>query len=220
MKVGIIIGGILILIVGFFAISSPATDNSESANNTVAASYVPLESELYIGSQDAEATIIEYADFKCPSCGQFHQTTSEELQKAYPTSLKIAFRPIAVIGPDSERAAVGAYCAADQNQFKAYHDNVFDYMWENYYAARNYAAEFEDILTARVLGEVAQESNLNTEQFVSCLEDPAHASLVDRNLQSAQTAGVRGTPTFVVNGQNITGPQPFNVFKPLIEIQL
>lgn len=215
--------GILLTAIWFFTSDSGNTktiqqDDTNTANSGL--DFSAQEEELYIGNPEAPAVMVEYADFKCPSCGQFHQTNAKELRKAYPDNLKIAFRPIAVIGPDSERAAVGAYCALEQEGFVQYHDAVFDYMWDNYYEDRNFAAEFEDILTADVLTDISKKVGISETAFRSCLDDSNKQDLVATNLTMAQQVGVRGTPTFVIDDQLVTGPQPFNVFKSLVDLQL
>lgn len=194
----------------------PVDTNSKSTAET----FTPQPSELLIGSSTAPAVIVEYADFKCPSCGQFHQTTAKQLKEAYPDNLKIVFRPIALIGPDSERAAIGAYCAADQGKFVQYHDTVFDYMWDNYYEDRQFAVEYEDVLTADVLSDIGKTIALEERAFSSCLADDDKKEQVATNMELAQQAGIKGTPTFVIADRVIAGPQPFNVFKSLVDLQI
>lgn len=127
---------------------------------------------------------------------------------------------MAVIGPDSERAAVGAYCAHDQGKFTEYHDAVFNYMWENHYKSRDYSAEFEDVLTTGVLTDIATKNGLEALSFTGCLNSESKVASVSKNQSLANQAGVRGTPTFSINGQLVVGPQPTNTFKKLIETQL
>ncbi len=226
MKRTFLIIAITVILFGVWLISSRSDSNSSgkmpstSGADKTTVTFSAQPSELYIGNPEASAVMVEYADFKCPSCGQFHQTSSKQLREAYPDNLKIAFRPMAVIGPDSERAAVGSYCAAEQGKFVEFHDAVFDHMWNNYYGERNFAAEFEDVLTAEVLTDIGDNAGLSKEALRSCLNDGSKKEIVAKNLSLAQQAGVRGTPTFVINDQVVTGPQPFNVFKSLIDLQL
>lgn len=218
MKIGIAVVAVLGLMGLFFLASTPAEEAADRAAE--AAAFTPLASELFLGEDTAAATLIEYADFKCPSCGQYHLTTAQELSSEYGRDLKTAFRPVAVIGPDSERAAVGSYCADDQGLFTDYHDAVFAYMWDNYYEDGNFAAEFDDILSVDVLGSIVEPLGVNVIAFNSCLNDPEKAATVAGNLTRGRSDGFRGTPTFSVSGQTISGPQPANIFRSLIDIQL
>jgi protein-disulfide isomerase len=197
-----------------------STQQNESSSTTTQTAI--QDDDLIIGNKTAQATITEYGDFKCPSCGQFHQEAGKQLRNGYikENKLKIVFRPIAVIGPDSERSAIGAYCAQTQNKFTEYHDSVYNYMWDNYYKARNFSAEYQDILTSKLLSTIANEVGLDTATFESCLNESSQAQRVANNQKTAQEIGVRGTPTFSINNQLVVGPQPYNVFKSLVDIQL
>lgn len=214
----------LIVIVGIWAVlpEDKQTSTRSPESNSMTQQPVATSSDLIIGSKEAKAELVEYADFKCPSCGQFHQTASKDLRTDYISvnKLKLVFRPMAVIGPDSERSAVGAYCANDQNKFTEFHDAVYDYMWENHYKNRDYAAEGKDILTVDVLSKFATAVGVDKDSFVTCLSESAKKDLVANNQSLASQAGVRGTPTFSIAGQLIVGPQPAGVFKKLIEAQL
>lgn len=214
----------VLVIVGIWVVLPDGKQSSTSSPATNSATQQPVAtySDLILGSNDAKAELVEYADFKCPSCGQFHQTASKELRTDYinVNKLKLVFRPMAVIGPDSERSAIGAYCANDQNKFTEFHDVVYDYMWDNHYMNRDYAAEGKDILTVDVLSNLAISVGVEADSFVTCLFDSAKKDLVANNQSLASQASVRGTPTFSIAGQLIVGPQPVGVFKKLKEAQL
>jgi protein-disulfide isomerase len=216
----------IVLVVGLIGIWALLPNASDTNNVTPETDKniqeALVESDLVIGDKNASTAVIEYADFKCPSCGQFHQTTSKDLSREYfdTKKAKLAFRPMAVIGPDSERAAVGAYCADDQGKFQTYHDAVFNYMWTNYYKNRNYDAEFQDVLTLGVLSSIASDVGIEGLSFSSCMNSGKKEQLIASNQSLASQAGARGTPTFSIGGQLIVGPQPLGVFKKLIEAQL
>lgn len=215
-------------IIGFMQLSSSKselTKNGEGTiNNTVPSkpSVSDPSKDLIIGMPDAKATIIEFGDFKCPSCNQFHHNAGIELRKNYIDSgqLKIVFKPIAVIGPDSERSAVGAYCANKQSKFVEYHDAIFNYMWDNYYKKANYSVESQDLLTTHVIKTAVKNTSIDTTALGTCIDSGTEVSAVAANLTSAGNSGVRGTPTFVINGKNVVGPQPYANFKTLVDIQL
>ncbi len=222
-SIGVIV--IAVLVVGWQLLPSTnkqtaSTQQNESSSTTTQAAI--QDDDLVIGDKVAPATITEYGDFKCPSCGQFHQEAGKQLRDGYikENKLKIVFRPIAVIGPDSERSAIGAYCAKSHGKFTEYHDAIYNYMWDNYYEARNFSAEYKDILTSKLLSTIAQELGLDTATFESCLNELSQAQKVANNQKTAQEIGVRGTPTFSINSQLVVGPQPYNVFKSLVDIQL
>ena len=68
-------------------------------------------------------TVVEYVDLQCPFCQEFETKAMPTLLSRYVRSgkVKIEARPIAFIGPDSERGRAGALAAAEQNR-------LFNYM--------------------------------------------------------------------------------------------
>src|SRR5262245_7904847 len=76
-----------------------------------------------LGSLNAPVTVVQYVDLQCPFCQQFETQAMPKLLARYVRTgkVKIEARPIAFIGPDSERGRAGARAAADQNR-------MFNYM--------------------------------------------------------------------------------------------
>lgn len=177
---------------------------------------------LVIGSLKAEVIVVEYGDFKCPSCNAFHQTTAKQLRENYidKGNVKIEFKNLAFIGPDSFRAAEGAYCANKQNKFVEYHDAVYDYMWFNYYKSGDYSAEFDNVLTVNKLKEISGPLGIDPIQLQDCIESGEAKKYVDADLSNARQVGANGTPYFIVGNQAVNGPQPYSIFKTLVDIQL
>lgn len=192
------------------------SDRTESSSKAVA------PDTLIIGDPDAKVTIVEYADFKCAQCGKFHETSGKQLRQEYIDSgkAKIEFRAFPIIGPDSARALRGAYCANQSDNFTSYHDNLFSYMWQNFYKNGDYEVGIEDILTEAVLTKIAVETGANEDDFAKCVASDEMNKFIDRDLAASSKDGVQGTPTFVIGGQKIVGSLPFNNFKTLIDINL
>ena len=61
---------------------------------------------------------------------------------------------------------------------------------------------------------------LDTEAFDACLDSGKYVSLVSSETSAAQSLGVTGTPSFLVNGRPLVGAQPFEVFQQVIEAEL
>ena len=66
----------------------------------------------------------------------------------------------------------------------------------------------------------AQQLGLDTAAFNNCLDSGAMADEVRKDFADGQAAGVSGTPAFIVNGQFVSGAQPFSVFKQIIDAEL
>lgn len=58
------------------------------------------------------------------------------------------------------------------------------------------------------------------ESFESGLASGRYEVVVRRDLQEAREVGIQGTPSFIINGQRLTGPTPLEDFKQIIDDEL
>jgi hypothetical protein len=63
----------------------------------------------------------------------------------------------------------------------------------------------------------AAELNLDTAAFDECLDGNVAHNQVQDDLQEGVARGVRGTPSFFINGQPLVGAQPYDVFARAID---
>lgn len=221
----LIIGAFILIVItlGYLFFSGDdELDETTPENSTIQIHEDDKErTRLIIGNPDAEVTLIEYADFKCSACGVFHQEAGRDIRSNYIDEglANIEFRALPIIGPDSHRTMRGAYCSSGQGIFSEYHDAVFDYMWDNYYSHGNNAYQ-QDILNTALLRDIAVESGADGAAFEECIESDEMNEYIEIDMALATEDGVRGTPTFKINQQNIVGPQPFSVFKTLLDIEI
>jgi protein-disulfide isomerase len=178
--------------------------------------------DLVIGSAGAKVTMVEYADFKCPECGKFHQNAGQLLRKNYVDTgkLRIIFKPYPVYGDDAGKALYVSYCANEQNKFPVYHDAVFQYMWDNYYKKGDYNAAIADSLNDTVLFGITDKLGLNKKQLLACIDHNTYDNSFQKALLDSGPDEIQGTPSFLLNGEKIVGPQPYNLFKTLVDIRL
>lgn len=162
-----------------------------------------------LGDVDAPVVMIEWADFQCPFCGAFARDTKPELVDRYVAEgiLRIEWRDLPLLGPESRTAALAGRAAAEQDAFWDLHDRIYAQERE-----RNAGELSEDAL----LG-MAEDLGLDVGRFAEDLGDPAHEESVEQDLEIARQLGVTGTPAFLVNGQLIVGGQPTEVFARAIE---
>ena len=145
------------------------------------------------GALSAPVTVVEFGDFACPACRQWHRSGIKEQVKAeFGDEVSFVFRHFPVIDPtQSPLAAEAAQCAADQDAFWPYHDFLY---------------EQADGLSADRLKRYAADLSLDTATFDSCFDSGRHRAYVRDDRALAIEAGARGTPTFMVNGQIIAAP--------------
>ena len=157
------------------------------------------------GNANAPVTIVEFSDFQCPFCQRVNPTL-EKIRQTYGDRVKIVFKDFPLPNhPQAPKAAEAARCAADQNKFWEMHDAMF---------ANQRALELPGLKqTARAIG-------LDGTTFDSCLDSGKHAGVVADNADLGEKMGINSTPTLYVNGRQILGAMPFEVFKQVIDEEL
>ena len=173
----------------------------------VSAGHLPIK-----GKNSAKVTVVEFADFQCPFCERFFKDTESQLIKDYVDSgkVKFAFRHYAFLGAESTNAAEASECANEQSKFWEYHDYLYTHQGQ----------ENSGAFTKDKLEGFAQSLGLNADQFKTCLESDKYADKVKADFTDGQKAGVNGTPATFVNGQLVSGAQPYTNFKTLIDAEL
>ncbi|MBX7099461.1 MAG: thioredoxin domain-containing protein [Myxococcaceae bacterium] len=157
------------------------------------------------GPADAKVTIVEFSDFQCPFCSRVHDTV-EKVMETYPGKVKLVFRQFPLSFHDkAPKAAEAALCAHEQGQFWKYHDVLF----------KNQSKLAPDDLKAH-----AKELGLDEAKFASCLESGKSKSVIDEDMAAGSKVGVTGTPAFFINGIMLSGAQPFEQFKEVIDDEL
>jgi protein-disulfide isomerase len=164
------------------------------------------------GSPKAPVTIVEYYDFQCHFCQQFELTTAKDLERVYIATgkVRLVYKHFIVFGEESMRAAIASECAAEQGQFWPYHDAL----------VQAQASPSVDDLTADKLKGFAQELGLNTVAFNACLDSERYKDKVMQDIEDGKQAGVGATPVFFINGVEVKGAQPLEVFQGYIEDML
>jgi len=171
----------------------------------------------YLGDPDAPITLVEFGDYQCFFCNKFFHNTEQKILENYVDTgkVKIIFKDLTIIGPDSITAAHAAHCADDQGLFWEYHDTLYN----NWNGENNGWASSENQL------RMAQDVGLNIDEFTDCMLNEIHTQIISASNADARTLGLTGTPAFFVIGSNnqvtkIPGAQPFDVFQKIFDSEL
>jgi len=157
------------------------------------------------GPDKAPIVIVEFSDFECPYCGRAEATVAEVF-RAYPDKIRVVYRDFPLpMHQNAPKAAEAAHCAGDQGKYWDMHSKLF----------ANQRA-----LDVKSLKGYAKELNLDQAKFDKCLDSGEKAKLVEEGYKAGGELGVTGTPAFFVNGMLLSGAQPFEAFKDLIEAEL
>ncbi len=157
------------------------------------------------GPEKAPIVIVEFSDFECPYCGRAESTVAEVI-RAYPDKIRLVYRDFPLpMHANAPKAAEAAKCAGDQGKYWDMHAKLF----------ANQRA-----LDAKALKGYAKELSLDQAKFDKCLDSGEKAKLVEDDHKAGGDLGVTGTPAFFVNGMLISGAQPFEAFKEIIDAEL
>ena len=150
---------------------------------------------MAIGEPDAPVLVEEYFDFQCPHC----HTASSEIVKPFIEQVvaqgkaRFAYRLFPILGPESVSAAKGAYCAALQNKFWPFQNELF---------ARRGTGN-RGAYTESRLRTYADLAGLDLGRFEACLASQEAAIFVSGAYERAVQLGIPGTPVFFVNGRPV-----------------
>jgi protein-disulfide isomerase len=169
-----------------------------------------------LGNPAAVVTLVEYTDYQCPFCKRHHDRTFAELKKNYVDTgriryvvrdLPLSFHEMAV------PAALAARCAGEQDRF-----------WE----ARDALFGVKGDLTPDVIRAAVLAVGLDAARYDTCVQNPATLAAMQADEDEARSAGVSGTPSFVVGratngtveGTAISGAQPYAAFATRLDALL
>ena len=148
----------------------------------------------WAGAADGDVVLVEFFDYACSFCRASNPVV-ERLVREDPR-LKVVWRELPVLGPDSQEAAFVSLAAADQNRFRQFHDALF---------ALGSASPATIAQAQRAVGvQPAQSSD-------------SHRQELQRNMELANLLRASGTPTFVVGDQVLHGAVGYERLKEAIE---
>ena len=67
---------------------------------------------------------------------------------------------------------------------------------------------------------MAGEVGLDQQKFDECLAKQQFKADIDKDIADGSGVGVTGTPAFFINGRMLSGAQPFEKFKEVIDEEL
>lgn len=167
------------------------------------------------GNPNAPILLVEYSDYDCPFCKQFHDTLTQVMQE-YGESGKIAWvyrhLPLEQLHPNAPKIAIAAECVADvagNDAFWRFTDRVF---------SEKTVRDFTDM--SRIT-EYAVDAGASESEFSLCYSSEKTKDKIAASIAEAAKAGARGTPhTFLIVGDQktvINGAQPYTVVKAAID---
>src|SRR6185369_789247 len=185
------------------AAAAPVAD-SKGAGDGVERFRVPVEGTAR-GPANAKVTIVAFSDFQCPFCSRVVPTL-DKIAKEYPTQVRFYFRhnPLP-FHADAPLASQAAIAAEQQGKFWEMHDKMFTN---------------QQNIKRPDLEKYAQELGLDMNKFKAALDSGSGKGRIDGDMAIGRQIGVQGTPNFFINGRQLTGAQPYDAFKKLIDEEI
>lgn len=157
------------------------------------------------GEAKAPVTIVEFSDYECEFCGRAEEVVRRVLGE-YGGRVRLVHQAFPLSGhPRAPKAAEAALCAGEQGRYWDMHDSLF--------AAQGKLGV--DDLKGR-----ARALQLDGQKFDACLDSGRMAPVVETSRKLGEKIGVNATPAFFVNGRPLSGAQPFERFKELVDHEL
>jgi protein-disulfide isomerase len=140
-----------------------------------------------LGPDHAPVTIVEYGDFECPNCKQAAPAVKLLLER-YSERVRLVYRhfPLEEVHPHALHAAEAAEAAGAQGKFWEMHDLLF---------------ENQRQLKQPQLHGYAERLGLDMARYTAEIDDEIYLQRVREHQRSGHDSGVRGTPTFFINGR-------------------
>ncbi|MBP9853309.1 MAG: thioredoxin domain-containing protein [Candidatus Omnitrophica bacterium] len=186
--------------------AKPQAANMPPAPNMNTVYTIPLAHTPLVGSKDAKVTITEFMDLECPFCARFHAPIVEAL-KAYPNDVNYVIKNFPLsFHANAKPAAKAALAAAEQGKYIEMIDKILE----------NRAALGEETYK-RIAGEIGLDVTKFSEDLKN--NDAKYEDMIQKDIQLGGQVGVRGTPSFYMNGK-VTNARDFNALKTEIDVIL
>jgi protein-disulfide isomerase len=172
-------------------------------NTPVVDAPVETTDDPQFGNLNAPLVIVEFADFGCPWSRE-ESFIIRELATKYADRVSYIYRdfPLDDLHPDARLAAEAGECAAELGNFWAFHDKLYQ---------NQQNLSYDDLIG------YAREVGLPEDAFVTCVDEGRYAAEVQQDFIDGVRAGVRGTPTFFLNGRRVEGAIPRDIFEEIMK---
>ncbi|MEQ6901378.1 thioredoxin domain-containing protein [Nocardioides sp. YIM 152588] len=201
LTIGGVVLAMLVIIGGILAIT--LNEQSKKDEKLAAAGSAASSYGVTIGPDDAPHDLVIYEDFLCPYCGELEKRTRDDLTElAAAGNVQVEYRPFDLLSGsfgDYPIRATNAFAVvldeSGSDVAKQFHDLLF----ENQPSEQN-----PDAMTDDDLVDLAVEAGADEADVRPGIEDLAMEDWVTEATQEARDAGVSGTPTVILDGEQFT----------------
>ncbi len=149
--------------------------------------------DVALGPAKAPIEIVAFGDFQSLEYARFAQAFGK-VRETFGEKVRVVFKHLPALGPESFGAAEAAACANVQGRFWAYHDAIVTQPGR---------------LDSDRLKQVAADVRLDRRAFDACLDGGTFKDAIRRSLEEAERYAVTASPRFLINGWLVPAPPPF-----------
>ncbi len=166
-----------------------------------------IDDDAVKGNANAPVTIVEWSDYECPFCARFYEQTLGQIDEQYIKTGKVKFiyRDFPLnFHANAQKAAEAAECAGEQGKYYEMHNKLFEG------GVSGGVSSFK---------QYASDLGLDAAKFNDCIDSGKMANEIKKDVADGSAVGITGTPGFIINGQLVSGAQPFSAFQQVIEAE-
>ncbi len=157
------------------------------------------------GATDAPIKVVEFSDFGCGYCRRFHSEKFPTLMTDYIETGKVQWKYVTFVSgmfPNGRAAALAGECVGEQGHFAPMSDLLYQRQPE-------WRSESDP---ADVFEALAVEAGAEARRYRECVAEERPAERLRSGFLTGARLGVRGTPTFIINGIPLVGDQPLSMW--------
>lgn len=165
------------------------------------------------GDVNAPIKVVEFSDFGCGYCQKFHTEIYPALKEKWVDSGQVQWKYVTYVSgmfANGLDAAYAAECTGEQGQFQPMHKILFERQkeWKNEGDPRPL---FEGYV---------EEIGADLATYQSCVVEERQRARIRSGILAGARLGVRGTPSFLVDGFPLVGAQPVELWNDILAARL
>ncbi len=175
-----------------------AERDRNAIRNNFAALFADAEAPV-AGNPDGPVAVVEFFDYRCGHCRRVTPVLQTLL--AENDDVRLIYKELPILGPESVNAAVAALAAREQGRYTNFHHALMTASGE---------------LDPQRVQEIAASVGLDVARLADDMKDPAIMALLQRNRDLANALGIDGTPAFVMGERVLRGAQTPRQFQAIV----
>ncbi|MCU6711724.1 DsbA family protein [Paenibacillus sp. J5C_2022] len=206
---------VVALIVALFAVNQ-LQEKKENTDKKMGEA-PSIEGQPVMGDENAAVTVVEFGDFKCPTCKAWGESLWPELKKEFVDTGKVKFSHVNVLfhGEESRMASLASETILQlhPDQYWTFHKALYDAQPQNH--DDTWVSEDSMLEIAK-----AAIPELDEQKFLDTIKADATADAVNQDISLVNKFNVQLTPTIMVNDKMIANPLDYAAIQAAIESEL